>query len=96
MLTDFERDIGKFILESINMDMDPGSIDPEAPLYSEGLGLDSIDILEISVALSKRFGITINSEEARSNNIFSSLRALSQYIQETVTSDEVIDQSKNS
>lgn len=88
MLTPFEQNVAKIIKETLHLEIDPNTIDPEAPLYSEGLGLDSIDILEISVALSKEFNITINSQEARTNNIFLSLRALSQYVQDMENSDE--------
>jgi acyl carrier protein len=51
-------------------------------LYGEGLGLDSIDILELSLAISKKYGVQIKADDADNNRIFSSLRSLNQHIQQ--------------
>jgi acyl carrier protein len=56
-------------------------IDPEAPLYGDGLGLDSIDVLEIALAVSKGYGIKLRSDDDNNRKIFSSLRSLSEHIQ---------------
>jgi acyl carrier protein len=57
-------------------------VDPEASLYGEGLGLDSIDILEISLAVSQTYNIKLRSDDAKNQQIFRSLRSLSQHIQQ--------------
>jgi acyl carrier protein len=56
-------------------------IDPVAPLYREGLGLDSIDILELSLAISKTYGVKLRSDDENNKTIFSSLRSLNTHIQ---------------
>ncbi|MHB1203609.1 MAG: phosphopantetheine-binding protein, partial [Acidithiobacillus sp.] len=61
-LTPQEVEISTLIIEALNLAMDPQDIDPEAPLYGGELGLDSIDILEISMVISKRYGFMISSE----------------------------------
>ena len=68
------------IVEAINLEMAPSEIDPEAPLFGEGLGLDSIDILEIALVISKNYGLQIKAESADNFEIFSSLRHLARYI----------------
>ena len=60
----------------------PAEIDPEAPLYDEGLGLDSIDMLEIALAVSKEFGVKLRADDKSNERIFSSLRSLNHYIQQ--------------
>lgn len=72
-----EEDIKKLIIEVLELeDIGPADIDSAAPLFGEGLGLDSIDALELGVALQKRYGITLsaNSEETRKH--FASVQAL--------------------
>lgn len=72
-----EEDIKKLIIEVLELeDMGPDDIDSAAPLFGDGLGLDSIDALELGVALQKRYGITLsaNSEETRKH--FASVQAL--------------------
>lgn len=75
--TDQEMEIATLLVESLNLEVLAKDIDPEAPLYQEGLGLDSIDLLEISVILSKRYGIQIKSDDPDITRIFTSLRSLS-------------------
>jgi acyl carrier protein len=75
--TDLEMEIATLLVESLNLEVSANDIDPEAPLYQEGLGLDSIDLLEISVILSKRYGIQIKSDDPDITRIFTSLRSLS-------------------
>lgn len=70
-------EIATLLVESLNLEVLAKDIDPEAPLYQEGLGLDSIDLLEISVILSKRYGIQIKSDDPDITRIFTSLRSLS-------------------
>ena len=69
------------IVATLNLDVTADAIDPEAPLYGEGLGLDSIDMLEISLVVAQRFGVKLRADDENNAAIFKSLRALSAYIQ---------------
>jgi acyl carrier protein len=75
-----ELELAQLIVAALNLDTPADAIDPDAPLYGEGLGLDSIDILEISLAISKNYGVTLRSDDKNDRKIFSSLRSLSQHI----------------
>ncbi len=77
-----ELELAQLIVTTLNLDTNPADIDPGAPLYAEGLGLDSIDILEISLAISKQYGVKLRSDSADSRQTFRSLRSLSRYIGE--------------
>ena len=78
-----EKEVADLIIEALNLeDMDAADIDPEAPLFGEGLGLDSIDALEIALALSTQYGLKLRSDDSENQHIFASLRALSQYVAE--------------
>ncbi|HSQ71657.1 MAG TPA: phosphopantetheine-binding protein, partial [Rubrivivax sp.] len=63
-------------------DVAASEIDPEAPLFGDGLGLDSIDALEIALEISKRYGVQIRAEDEDNRKIFASLRSLSGHIQQ--------------
>lgn len=76
-----EKELAQLIVTSLNLEVSADEIEPEAPLYGEGLGLDSIDILELSLAISKAYGLQLKSDNADNNKIFSSLRSLNEYIQ---------------
>jgi len=77
-----EKELAQLIVTSLNLEVSADEIDPEAPLYGEGLGLDSIDILELSLAISKTYGVQLKSDDADNSKIFSSLRSLSAHIQQ--------------
>lgn len=77
-----ERELAQLIVATLSLEVQPSEIDPEAPLYGEGLGLDSIDILEIALAISKTYGFKLRSDDENNDRIFSSLRSLSRHIQE--------------
>jgi acyl carrier protein len=77
-----EKELSQLIVTSLNLEMTADEIEPDAPLYGEGLGLDSIDILELSLAISKTYGVQLKSDDADNNKIFSSLRTLNQHIQQ--------------
>ena len=77
-----EKELAQLIVTSLNLEVTADDIEPDAPLYGEGLGLDSIDILELSLAISKTYGLQLKSDDADNNKIFSSLRSLNQYIQQ--------------
>ncbi|UZR30014.1 phosphopantetheine-binding protein [Methylococcus mesophilus] len=75
-----EREVADLVISTLNLDVRPESVDPEAPLYREGLGLDSIDILEIALVVSKRYGFQLRADNEDNVRIFGSLRSLSQHI----------------
>lgn len=77
-----EREIAGLIVSALNLDISAESINPDEPLYGDPLGLDSIDILEIALVLSKQFGVQIKADGEDNFQIFASLRALSSYIRE--------------
>lgn len=77
----FEHELAEVLVEALNLDVTASEIDPEAPLFGEGLGLDSIDALEIAVDLSRRYGIQLRSDDPDNAQIFSSLRALAAHIE---------------
>ncbi|RZL08128.1 MAG: acyl carrier protein [Rubrivivax sp.] len=68
------------IIEALNMDLQASEVDPDAPLYGDGLGLDSIDMLEISLVISKRYGFQMRSDNEDNEKIFASPRALAAHI----------------
>jgi acyl carrier protein len=77
-----EKELAQLIVTALNLEVTADKIDPEAPLYGEGLGLDSIDILELSLAISKTYGVQLKSDDADNGKIFGSLRSLNQHIQQ--------------
>jgi acyl carrier protein len=81
-LTAEELKLAGVIVSALNLETQPSAIDPNAPLYGEGLGLDSIDILEVALAVSKAYGVKLRSDDEHNRKIFSSLRSLAQHIQQ--------------
>lgn len=81
MMTAQERELADLIVTTLNLEMPASDIDPDAPLYREGLGLDSIDILEVALAVSKTYGFQLRSDDSDNVRIFSSLRSLSEHVQ---------------
>jgi acyl carrier protein len=75
-----EQTLAALIVSTLNLEVAPEQIEPEAPLYKDGLGLDSIDILEIALAVSKNYGFQIKSDDSDNVRIFTSLRSLNQHI----------------
>jgi acyl carrier protein len=73
-------EVAELIVAALNLEMSPGEIDADAPLFGDGLGLDSIDVLEISLVVSKRYGFQLRSDNEDNVRIFSSLRALTAHI----------------
>jgi acyl carrier protein len=81
--TVIEQEVARLIVDSLNLeDVDPASIQPEAPLFREGLGLDSIDALELALAISNKYGFKLRSDDENNARIFSSLRALAQHVEQ--------------
>src|SRR4029077_13712224 len=74
------REIAGLIVQALNLEVAPGDIDPDKPLYGEGLGLDSIDILEIALVVSKHYGVQLRAASEDNARIFGSLRQLTDYI----------------
>ena len=84
--TEAERELAELLVESLNLEgVDPHAIDPEAPLFNDGLGLDSIDALELALAIGKRYGFQLRSDNDDNRRIFASLRALSAHVQANKT-----------
>jgi acyl carrier protein len=81
--TPSERELARLIVQAVNLEaVKPEDIDPEAPLFGAGLGLDSIDALEIALEISKHYGLQLRSDDEQNRRIFGSLRALSRHIEE--------------
>jgi acyl carrier protein len=77
---DFQREVAELMIECLNLEVTADQILLDAPLYGEGLGLDSIDVLEVALVVSKRYGLQLRADSADNQHIFSSLRSLSDYI----------------
>jgi acyl carrier protein len=81
-----ERELAELIINAVNLEgVQAQDVDPEAPLFGAGLGLDSIDALELALEISKRYGFQLRSDDEENRRIFGSLRALSDYIQKNRT-----------
>ena len=74
------HEVASLLVTELNLEMSPEDIDPAAPLYGDGLGLDSIDILEVSLVVSKRYGVQLRADDADNQKIFASLASLCDYI----------------
>ncbi|HMV54407.1 MAG TPA: phosphopantetheine-binding protein [Rhodocyclaceae bacterium] len=73
-------ELAGLIVSALNLEIQPNEIGPDDPLYGEGLGLDSIDILEVALAVSKRFGVQLRADNENNVAIFRSLRSLAEFI----------------
>lgn len=78
--TDLQREVASLLVEALNLEMTPETIDPAAPIYGEGLGLDSIDILEVALVVSQRYGFQLRSDDEDNVRIFASLASLAEHI----------------
>jgi acyl carrier protein len=79
-----QSEIAELIVSVLNLEIGPEQIEPDAPLFGEGLALDSIDALELALEISRRFGIEIKADDEKTPKIFASLRALTEFINETI------------
>ena len=77
-----ELELAQLIVATLNLEVAAADIDPAASLYREGLGLDSIDVLELALAISKTYGLQLRSDDENNLKIFSSLRNLNGHIQQ--------------
>jgi acyl carrier protein len=78
--TPFEQEIAQLIVETLQLEILPPEIDPAAPLFGDGLGLDSIDALELALALSRRYGIELKADDVQNRQIFASLHNLAAHV----------------
>ncbi|QFY43921.1 acyl carrier protein [Candidatus Methylospira mobilis] len=83
--SDLEREVAALMVSALNLEASSDDIAPEAPLYGAGLGLDSIDVLEIALEISKRYGFQLRADNEDNVSIFSSLRSLSAHIEKNRT-----------
>lgn len=75
-----QLEVAQLIVEALNLEIQAADIVPDAPLYGDGLGLDSIDVLEISLVISKRYGLQLRADDQDNQSFFSSLSSLTAYI----------------
>ncbi len=75
-----QREVAALLVECLNLEVKSDQILPDDPLYGDGLGMDSIDVLEVALAVSKRYGLQLRADSEDNEHIFSSLRHLSDYI----------------
>jgi acyl carrier protein len=73
-------EVAALIVSALNLEISAGDIAPDAPLYDQGLGLDSIDILEVALVVSKQYGFQLRADNEDNVRIFSSLRSLASHI----------------
>ncbi len=74
------QEVAELMVSALNLDLDPAEIAPDEPLFGDGLGLDSIDILEVALVVSKRYGFQLRSDNEDNVRIFKSLRSLATHI----------------
>ena len=75
-----ERDLAQLFVDALNLETTAEAIDPTAPLFGDGLGLDSIDVLEVALEISHRYGFQLRSDDENNQRIFQSLRSLAAHI----------------
>lgn len=76
----FEQELAALMVQALNLEVAPSEIDPTVQLYGDGLGLDSIDILELALEVSQRYGMDLRSDDENNVRIFQSLRSLAAHI----------------
>jgi acyl carrier protein len=82
-MEELEREIKQLIVDSLKLDtVKADDIRSEAPLFVEGLGLDSIDALELAMAIRKKYGVKTQADDAQNAKIFASVKALAAYVAE--------------
>ena len=73
-------EVAALIVEALNLEVQPQDVQPDEPLYGDGLGLDSIDMLEISLVISKRYGFQLRSDNENNQRIFRSMATLAEHV----------------
>jgi acyl carrier protein len=85
-LTPLQLEVATLLVRALELEeVEPGGIDPDQPLFGDGLGLDSLDALELALAVSKSYGFQLRSDDADNTRIFASLRALTDHIEKNRT-----------
>jgi acyl carrier protein len=79
-MNELEQEIAALIIEALTLDIGTDAFDPEAPLYGDRFGLDSIDMLEIALVISQRYGFQIRSDDVENEHVFASLRSLTAHV----------------
>jgi acyl carrier protein len=82
---DFYSEVSKLVIETLNLEATTDEINLDDPLYGDGLGLDSIDILEIALVVSKTYGLQLRADSKDNHAIFNSMRSFADYIQSNRT-----------
>lgn len=86
MGSELVTELKELLIEGLHLEeIEPSDIDPEGLLFGDGLGLDSIDALEIAVMLDRKYGVRIVSGDDRNRQIFASLNALAEFVAEKRT-----------
>ncbi|MDJ0608489.1 MAG: phosphopantetheine-binding protein [Kiloniellales bacterium] len=80
-LTAMEQEVAALIVEALNLEVSPQDIAPEDPLFYEGLGLDSIDALELALEISRKYGFELKAEDEENKKIFATLRNLTAHVE---------------
>ncbi|MBA3564337.1 MAG: acyl carrier protein [Gammaproteobacteria bacterium] len=81
-----EHRLAALIVDVLNLeDIRPEDIEPTEPLFDGGLNLDSIDALEIAVAVAQSYGVHLRAEDEETKSVFATLRSLSEYIERQVS-----------
>ena len=75
-----ERDLAQLFVDALNLEVAANDIDPQSSLFGDGLGLDSIDILEVALEVSRRYGFQLRSDDENNQQIFRSLRTLAAHV----------------
>jgi acyl carrier protein len=83
--TTLELELAQLFVDALNLETTAEAIDPVAPLFGEGLGLDSIDILEVALEISQRYGFQLRSDDENNHRIFQSLRSLAAHVDQQRT-----------
>ncbi len=74
------HEVAELVVNALNLEVAATDVQPDEPLYGDGLGLDSIDILEIALVVSKHYGLQLRADQEDNHAIFHSLRSLSNHI----------------
>jgi acyl carrier protein len=77
---EFLQEMATMIVATLNLEVTPEQIEPDEPLYGDGLGLDSIDILEVALVISKTYGLQLKTDSDDNVLIFRSLRSLAEHV----------------
>ncbi len=80
-----ELELAQLFVDALNLETTAEAIDPQAPLFGDGLGLDSIDILEVALEISQRYGFQLRSDDENNQRIFQSMRSLAAHVAQNRT-----------